>query len=256
MEEANIFGPHVPKPSGAVVFRPVWSYTVKHDDHKKARMCGDGSVLHQKGLMYAQQCNAACIYQTYMKIFFAYLVIKGCVAIRGDAVNVYVQMSIPKEVEQFVVVDHKMKDWWKDKHVTDISVSIACYILKALQGHPHAGQWCADKIEKHRVDLYFKPLHHEPSLYLRRYEDAPVLVCWQSNELMFGGEHEPILRRICTVLDKAVNFVYESGFVKHYNGMEVVQTRDYVHIHVGLYIHNILYGHGWNMPGNEESRMV
>jgi hypothetical protein len=77
----------------------------------------------------------------------------------------------------------------------------------------------------------------------------PVLVCRQSDDFMFGGEMEPFLRRIWTTLGKAVNLLAEPGLVKHYNGLEVVQTRDYVHIHVGSYIGKILDGtwmeHDW-----------
>jgi hypothetical protein len=61
---------------------------------------------------------------------------------------------------------------------------------------------------------------------------------------MFGGEHEPILRKLCDMLGKAVNLLSEPGLVNHYNGLKVVQTRDYVHIHVAPYIDKILDGHG------------
>jgi hypothetical protein len=120
MDDAKMFGPPIVRPSGAVVFRIVWSYTVKRDGRKKDRMCCDGSVLRQKGLKYAQRCYAACISQTGMKIFFAYVIIKGWVILSGDAVNAYAQTFIPKDVEQYVVFDQHMKDWWKDKYGTEI----------------------------------------------------------------------------------------------------------------------------------------
>jgi hypothetical protein len=73
---------------------------------------------------------------------------------------------------------------------------------------------------------------------------------------MFGGEHEPILQRLCDRLGKSVNLLSEPGLVKHYNGIEVVQTCDYLHIHVGPYIDKIIDGHGWNMTGKDESHLV
>jgi hypothetical protein len=158
MDLAEMFGPPVSLTHGTVVFRTVWSYTVKHDGRKKSRMCCDGYVLRHKGLKYAQQCYAACILQTGMKIFFAYLVIKDWVAISGDAINTYAQTSIPKEEEQYGVVDQQIKEWWKDKHGTDIEVGMVRRIQKSLQGHPRAGQWWAEKIEQHLHDLNFKPL--------------------------------------------------------------------------------------------------
>jgi hypothetical protein len=149
-----------------------------------------------------------------------------------------------------------MKEWWKDKYGLDIEVGMVRQILKALQDHPNADQWWADKIEQHLLDLGFKPLRQEPCLYLGKYEDLPVLICRQSDDFMFGGKAEPVLRRLCTALGKAVNLLAEPGLAKHYNGLEVVQTRDYVHIHVGPYLDKILDGHGWNMAGKGESRLI
>jgi hypothetical protein len=136
MEDAHMFGPPIAKPSGAVVFHTVWSYTVKHDGRKKARTCCNGYVLRQKGLKYAQQYYADCIYQMGMNIFFAYIVIKGWLVISGDAVNAYAQVLVPKDVTKYVVVDQHMKDWWNDKYGMDITVGLDRHIMKALQGHP------------------------------------------------------------------------------------------------------------------------
>jgi hypothetical protein len=88
-------------------------------------------------------------------------------------------------------------------------------ILKALQGHPRAGQWWEDKIEQHLRDLKFKPLRQKPCIYIGVYEDMSVLLCCQSNDFMFGGEMEPVLRRLCTALVKAVNLLADPGLVKH-----------------------------------------
>jgi hypothetical protein len=73
---------------------------------------------------------------------------------------------------------------------------------------------------------------------------------------MFGGKMEHVIRRLCTALGKDVNLLAEPGIINHYNGLELVQTCEYVHIHVGPYIDKILDGHGWNVAGKDESRMI
>jgi hypothetical protein len=83
-----------------------------------------------------------------------------------------------------------------------------------------------------------------------------IPVCHQYDDFMFGGKTEPVLRRPCTALGKTVNFLAEPGLGKHYNDLELVQTREYVHIHAGLYTYNILDGHGWNLAGKDESRLI
>jgi hypothetical protein len=44
--------------------------------------------------------------------------------------------------------------------------------------------------------------------------------------------------------------------MEHYNGLEVVQTRDYVHVHVGPYIDNILSNHGWTTAGKDDTKII
>jgi hypothetical protein len=44
--------------------------------------------------------------------------------------------------------------------------------------------------------------------------------------------------------------------MEHYNGLEVVQTRDYVHVHVGPYIDKILNNHGWTTAGKDETNII
>jgi hypothetical protein len=36
------------------------------------------------------------------------------------------------------------------------------------------------------------------------------------------------------------------GLLSHYNGIDIIQTRDYVTLHVGLYLRKIVSNHGWN----------
>jgi hypothetical protein len=128
------------RPPNSVVLRSVWTYTVKHDGRKKARTCCDGSVLRSPTLKYAQQCYSACISQTGMKLFFAYIAIMNWIALGADAINAYAQTNIPDDEPQFIAVYQQMVDWWWDTFHESIRVGMVMQILKALQGHPRAGQ--------------------------------------------------------------------------------------------------------------------
>jgi hypothetical protein len=130
------------------------------------------------------------------------------------------------------------------------------FILKSLQGHPHAGQWWAAKIEQHLPDLNLKPLRQETCLYLGQYENMPVLVCHQYDYFMFGDKTERVLRHICTELGKAVNLLMKNDLFKHCNGLDMVQTRDYLHIHFGPYKNKLIDGHEWNVAGKDESNLI
>jgi hypothetical protein len=175
MHCAKMFGPPQTRPPDAVVLRSVWTYTVKHDGRKKARTCCYGSVLRSPTLKYAQQCHSACISQTGMKLFFAYLAIMGWIALGADAINAYAQTDIPKDEPQFIAVDQQMVDWWWDKFQERIRFGMVMQILKALQGHPRAGQLWGDKVEGHLSELSFEPLKHETCLYVGTHEGHKIL---------------------------------------------------------------------------------
>jgi hypothetical protein len=48
----------------------------------------------------------------------------------------------------------------------------------------------------------------------------------------------------------------EEGLMTHFNGLEIVQDRDYIHIHVAPYLDKILANHGWSEEGKQETRLV
>jgi hypothetical protein len=131
-----------------------------------------------------------------MKIFFAIIVIRGWIIISGDVVNAYAQTAMPDGEVQYMAVDQQMIDWWLEKHGVRLSLDMVRRINMALQGHPRAGQWWADKILQHLKFIGFHPLRHEACLYIGKYEGLDVLVCRQTDDFMFGGENEAYLRRL------------------------------------------------------------
>jgi hypothetical protein len=44
------------------------------------------------------------------------------------------------------------------------------------------------------------------------------------------------------------------GLSTHFNGLEIVQDWDYIHIHVAPYLDKILANHGWSEEGKQEAR--
>jgi hypothetical protein len=45
----------------------------------------------------------------------------------------------------------------------------------------------------------------------------------------------------------------EKSLATHYNGIKIVQDRDYIHIHVVPYIDKILENYGWTEEGKSET---
>jgi hypothetical protein len=53
------------------------------------------------------------------------------------------------------------------------------------------------------------------------------------------------------VLGFKVTIKAEEGLLTHFNGLEIVQDRDYIHIHVAPYLDKILANHGWTEEGKQ-----
>jgi hypothetical protein len=58
---------------------------------------------------------------------------------------------------------------------------------------------------------------------------------------MAAGKQESGLRDLFAHLATKIKIEAEVGLISHYNGIEIIQDRDYVKIHVGKYINKILY---------------
>jgi hypothetical protein len=61
---------------------------------------------------------------------------------------------------------------------------------------------------------------------------------------------------ICLYLATKINIVAEDGLMSHYNGIDIVQERDYIKIHIETHIDNILKVHGWETASSTEHRLV
>jgi hypothetical protein len=178
-----------------------------------------------------------------MKILFAYLAIMVWISLGADAVNAYAQ-------------NQKMVDWWWDTFQERISVGMVMKILKALQGHPCSSQLWGDKVEGRLSGLIFEPLKNETCLYVGRHEGQNIICCRQSYDFPFGGESEDVLRRLVAALGLKVAIKVGEGLSTHFNGLEILQDRDYIHIHVAPYLDKIFADHGWTEEVKQDTRLI
>jgi hypothetical protein len=255
MKKDGMYDPPCIDPSGAIVLHTVWTYYVKWDGTLKSRSCCDGSVLKGRGIAHAQHYTA-CISQPDMRIFWAMVAIRGWIAIGADAINAFAQADPTKE-PTFVRIDDQMAEWLEEITGKRPDRTLVLPVLCTLQGHPAAGSSWADKVEGLlKDDLGFTSTIHETCLYLGSYGGQEVLIGRQIDDFLAAGLDEQPLRDLFQYLATKINIVAEIGLVSHYNGIEIVQDRDYVKIHVGKYIGKILANHGWEQGTKAESILI
>jgi hypothetical protein len=144
-----------------------------------------------------------------------------------------------------------MVDWWWDKFSERITIGMVMQILKAPQGYPRDGQLWGDKVEDHLSKLSFEPLKHENYLYVGTHERQKIICCRQSDDFLFGGEDETVIKLLSVALGLKVAIKAEVGLSTHFNGLVIVQDRDYICIHVAPYLDKILDNHGWSKEGKQ-----
>jgi hypothetical protein len=104
--------------------------------------------------------------------------------------------------------------------------------------------------------MSFTSTTHETCLYIGSYAGQDILICRQVDDFMAAGELESPIRQLFQFLGNKINIEAEIGLVSHYNGIEIVQDREYIKIHVGKYIGKILANHGWEQGSKAESRLI
>jgi hypothetical protein len=65
---------------------------------------------------------------------------------------------------------------------------------------------------------------------------------------------ETVIRRLIVALGLKVAIKAELGLSTNFNGIDIVQDRDYIHIRVAPYLDKILANHGWSEEGKQEAR--
>jgi hypothetical protein len=231
MDKDGMYGPPCRPPADAIVLRQVWTYNVKYEGNLKARNCCDGSVLKGRGIEYTRHYTA-CISQQGMIIFWAITALRGWVAIGADAVNAFAQSPPPSE-PTFLLIDAQMREWLNEQKGIQVSDGDVRPVLCALQGHPESGSIWADKVESYlKNDLKCTSPVHEPCLYVGTFGGQVTLIGRQVDDFKAAGIQEDKLLDLFKYLATKINIIAEDGLMYHYTGIDIVQAREDIKIHV------------------------
>jgi len=150
-----------------------------------------------------------------------------------------------------VTVDQQFKDWWAHKGRPPLPSDHVLPVLKALQGHPESSRLWAQLINAILVNkLNLKPTTHEPCLYSGKYDNHKIYFLRQVDDFAIACESESIAKSIIAKINShmSVDIKY-LGLLTRFNGVDILQTSDYVKIYNATYIDKILTGHQtWMEP--------
>ena len=97
----------------------------------------------------------------------------------------------------------------------------------------------------------FKSTTHERNLYRAEVKGEVIFICRQVDDFAIASDTAATADYIISIIDKHVSTT-NKGLGTKYNGLDVLQTRDYIKLHCESYIDKILLSHGWTEPGPKE----
>ena len=239
-EVQGMFGKPVKVASKKTVFRLVWTYNVKAlDKRKKARCACDGSVRAGQ-VRVLDYTYAGCVDHTSSRMFYAVAAAENLLVYRADVTNAFGDAPPPKQGFH-LLPDRAFHEWWtRHKGREPIPDGHVIPVLAAMQGHPEAPRLWAKHADKIIKKLNLKNTGHEPCLYSGSYKGSRVLLKRQVDDFETATEDPLVTDMVFDEVDEYLTFpLKRMGLVSLFNGVDVLQTRDYIKISVETYLERV-----------------
>jgi hypothetical protein len=167
----------------------------------------------------------------------------------ADVSNAFAKAPAPKQ-GFFIYPDWAFKDWWVNKKgKPPITNGHVILVLGAMQGHPKSPRLWKKHINRILRDIGLTPTIHKPCIYLRIILGERVLFMRQVNDFAISAPSQCIANHHLDLIDdKLLIPMKRQGLVTLYNGLDILQTRDYIKVLCKMYINqisNIHLDQGW-----------
>ena len=242
-EAQGMFGAPVKVASKESVFNLVWTYMVKElDQRKKARCTCDGSTRSGQ-VRVLDYTYANCVDHTSSRLFYAASAAENMLIYGADVSNAFGEAPAPKQGFH-IRPDQAIREWWISKGRDPIPDGYVLPVLAAMQGHPESPRLWEKHADKILRECGLTPTQHEPCLYSGVVNGERVLFKRQVDDFELAAPTERTANILFDMIDDRLTFpLKRMGLVSLFNGLDVLQTRDYVKISVKTYIERIAEKH-------------
>ena len=181
--------------------------------------------------------------QISSRILYALSAAENLVVYGADVANAFGEAPPPKQ-GFFIRPDKAFHDWWLHKNRAPIPKGYVIPILAAMEGHPESPRLWEKYADKIIRNLGLKPTIHEPCLYSGVVDGERVLFKRQVDDFEIATSSERIANILFDAIDDLLTFpIKRMGLVTMFNGIDVLQNRDYIKISVQTYIERFLEKH-------------
>jgi hypothetical protein len=253
-------------PLDALIFFLVWLYSIKphENNRKKVRVVCDGSTRGGQTMIHGDT-YAPTPQQIDVCIQIALATTLGVFLFHADVSNAFAEADRPKQMYH-MRCDSVFREWWKNRHPdTPLPPDAVTPVLKNLQGHPEGPRLWGIKCHSVLIALDFTPTTHAPCLYQGTFNNEYVLFLRQVDDFSVGCRSESTYIKLCDALDKQWQVLMTRyGMMKHFNGIDVSQSRTHISISTKTYLDTVFTNYGWNLtptslpmnPSNEFFRAL
>ena len=258
----EMFGPPVDPPRHATVLRPQWNSRIKSNGTRRSCLCADGSKRAAPHLYHGTDTFASSLEQPMWRLFVALCAGLGLTIYGGDVTDAYAHAPGPTK-PTFMSWDDAKAEWWYAKTGERIPKGKAFEILRAIQGHPEAGNAWERFICDILHSLGFRNATHEKKVHRMNHGESIVLLARQVDDFALGCVDAKIAQEIIGLIGECVQLPSEAkipitfqGILSSFNGYDVLQTADYIQLSAESYLRRVFKGHDWEKPAKRESSLT
>jgi hypothetical protein len=181
------------------------------------------------------------------RIFWSLAALNGMKVLGADAGNAFGEA--PPPVKPFyMAIDDQFRTWWTEHmHGAPIPEGYVLPVKHALQGHPEAPRLWEKHIVKILDELGFKSTTHEKCIYQKTIDGEKVLFLRQVDDFAVACRQPAIAKEIIRKVGNRLTVpLHDLGTLKKFNGVDILQTRDYIKISCESFLDKVIAQHGWD----------
>jgi hypothetical protein len=244
-----MFGDPVAAEDELAIFHLVWTYVVKELDGRKKARCVCNGLSRSGQVRVLDHTYANCIDRTGSRIFYATSAAENMLVYGADVPNAFAVAPPPKQ-GFYIYPDRAFQDWWVNKKgKPPIPNGHVIPVLGAMQGHPESPRLWEKHIDRILRDIGLTPTIHKPCIYSGLILGKRVLFMWQVDNFAIPAPSQHIANHLLGLIDDKLSIpLKRQGLVTLYNGLDILQTKDYIKVSCETYIDqvsNIHLDHGW-----------
>ena len=169
-------------------------------------------------------------------MFYAISAAENLLIFGADVCNVFSEAPAPKQ-GFYIQPDRAFCEWWIHQGNPPIPDGYVIPVRRAMQGHPesprHWEKWCDKMIQQH----HFTPTTHEPCLYTGIWHGEKCYFKRQVDDFEFATSSVSLANSFYDAIDDHLTMpIKRQGLVTLFNGVDILQSRNYIKISAETYI--------------------